>query len=65
MNTEPALLPAQLAKPDSLACWKVLTPRRQAVCKWLAFVFNDGTMILTNPEQNSTFVGARYIYKFQ
>ena len=29
------------------------------------FVFNDGTMILTNPEQNSTFVGARYIYKFQ
>ena len=29
------------------------------------FVFNDGTMIITYPEQNSTFVGARYIYKFQ
>lgn len=29
------------------------------------FVFNDGTMVLTHPEQNTTFVGARYIYKFQ
>lgn len=28
------------------------------------FVFNDGTMIITYPKQNSTFFGARYTYKF-
>ena len=26
---------------------------------------SDGTMITTEPEQNSTFFGARYVYKFQ
>jgi hypothetical protein len=26
---------------------------------------NDGTMIISNPKENSTFFGARYIYRFQ
>lgn len=31
------------------------------------FIFgttSDGTMIVTYPKQNSTFFGARYVYKF-
>jgi MtrB/PioB family decaheme-associated outer membrane protein len=29
-----------------------------------SFIFNDGTMVLTEPKQTSTFLGMRYKYKF-
>lgn len=31
----------------------------------IPFTYMDGTRVVTNPVQSSTFVGARYIYKFQ
>lgn len=32
---------------------------------WANFTFNDGTTVSSNPNQNVTFLGATYIYKFQ
>ena len=29
------------------------------------WTFADGTQVITDPDQSSTFLGARYIYKFQ